>query len=166
MVLAVLLLLLVTDVLILVHELGHLIAAKWAGMPVSTFSIGFGPPLVRFRIGETRYQLALVPLGGFVRIMGMQGTEEERRKWPNGFAFQKVHRRMIVIVAGVAANAALALAIYAVLGSVGGATPPTPARVSAVFEEDLPTEASHRLGSYPSRRGRGACWRSRSGRLG
>jgi len=142
MVLAVLLLLLVTDVLILVHELGHLIAAKWAGMPVTAFSIGFGPPLLRFRVGETRYQLALIPLGGFVRIMGMQGTEEERRKWPNGFAFQKVHRRMIVIVAGVAANAALALAIYAVLGSLGGATPPTPARVSAVFEEDLPTEAT------------------------
>ncbi|MEE8573451.1 MAG: RIP metalloprotease RseP, partial [Gemmatimonadota bacterium] len=142
MILAVLLLLLVTNVLILVHELGHLIAAKWAGMPVTSFSIGFGPALLGFRIGETRYQLALIPLGGFVRIMGMQGTDEERKQWPNGFAFQKVHRRMIVIVAGVAANAALALAIYAVLGSVGGATPPTPARVSAVFEEDLPAEAT------------------------
>ena len=43
MILAVLLLLLVTDVLILVHELGHLIAAKWAGMPVTSFSVGFGP---------------------------------------------------------------------------------------------------------------------------
>jgi len=141
MLLAVLLLLLVTDVLILVHELGHLIAAKWAGMPVTSFSIGFGPALLRFRIGETRYQLALIPLGGFVRIMGMQGTDEDRRKWPNGFAFQKVHRRMIVVVAGVAANAALALAIYAALGSSGAATPQTPARVSAVFEEDLPAEA-------------------------
>ncbi len=142
MILAVLLLLLVTNVLILVHELGHLFAAKWAGMPVTSFSIGFGPALLGFRIGETRYQLALIPLGGFVRIMGMQGTDEERKQWPNGFAFQKVHRRMIVIVAGVAANAALALAIYAVLGSVGGATPPIPARVSAVFEEDLPAEAT------------------------
>lgn len=142
MIAAVLLLLLVTNVLVLVHELGHLVAAKWAGMPVTTFSVGFGPPLIRFRVGETSYQLALIPLGGFVRIMGMQGTEEERRLWPNGFAFQRVHRRMIVIVAGVAANAALALTIYAVLGSTGGATPPTPARVSAVFEEELPAGAS------------------------
>lgn len=142
MILAVLLLLLVTDVLILVHELGHLIAAKWAGMPVTSFSVGFGPPLFRFRIGETRYQLALIPLGGFVRIMGMTGTEEDRRLWPNGFAFQKVHRRMIVVVAGVAANAALALAIYAILGSTGGAAQPTPARVSAVFEDDLPDGAA------------------------
>ena len=142
MILAVLLLLLVTHVLILVHELGHLIAAKWAGMPVTCFSVGFGPPLIRFRVGGTRYQLALIPLGGYVRIMGMQGTEEDRRLWPNGFAFHKVHRRMIVVIAGVAANAALALAIYAVLGSTGGATSPTPARVSAVFEDDLPSDAA------------------------
>ena len=142
MVLAVLLLLLVTNVLILVHELGHLLAAKWAGMPVTCFSVGFGPPLVRFRIGETKYKLSLIPLGGYVRIMGMRGTEEERRKWPTGFAFQRVHRRMIVVVAGVAANAALALAIYAVLGSSGGAAAPTPARVAAVFEEELPEGAA------------------------
>jgi regulator of sigma E protease len=142
MLLAVSLLLLVTNVLILVHELGHLVAAKWSGMPVTCFSVGFGPPLVRFRLGETRYQLAIIPLGGFVRIMGMRGTEEERRDWPNGFAFQRVHRRMIVVVAGVAANAALALAIYAVLGSNGGATSPTPARVAAVFEEELPRSAT------------------------
>jgi len=138
MVVVVLLMLLVTNVLILVHELGHLAAAKWAGMPVTCFSVGFGPRLLALRIGRTRYQLGLVPLGGYVRIMGMRGTEEERRRWPSGFAFQKVHRRMIVVVAGVAANAALALLIYAALGSAGGATPPTPARVSAVFEEDLP----------------------------
>ncbi|NNK49884.1 MAG: RIP metalloprotease RseP [Gemmatimonadetes bacterium] len=142
MILAVLLLLLVTDLLILVHELGHLVAAKWAGMPVTSFSVGFGPPLFRFRIGETSYQLALIPLGGFVRIMGMRGTEEDRRQWPNGFAFQRVHRRMIVVLAGVAANAALALAIFAILGSTGAATPPTPARVSAVFEDDLPLDAA------------------------
>jgi regulator of sigma E protease len=142
MILAVLLLLLVTNVLILVHELGHLIAAKWAGMPVTTFSVGFGPPIIRFRVGETSYQLAVIPLGGFVRIMGMQGTEEDRRLWPNGFAFHKVHRRMIVVVAGVAANAALSLAIFAILGSNGGATAPTPARVSAVFEDELPAGAS------------------------
>lgn len=142
MLLAVVLLVLVTDVLILVHELGHLIAAKWAGMPVTSFSVGFGPPLFRFRVGETRYQLALIPLGGFVRIMGMQGTDEDRRRWPNGFAFHRVHRRMIVVVAGVAANAALALTIYAILGSAGAATSPTPARVSAVFEDELPPDAT------------------------
>ena len=100
MIKAILLLLLVTNALILVHELGHLVAAKWAGMPVRCFSVGFGPRLFGFRIGETRYQLALVPLGGYVRIAGMRGTEEERRKWPSGFAFQRVHRRMIVVVAG------------------------------------------------------------------
>lgn len=142
MILVAILLLLVANVLIVVHELGHLAAAKWAGMPVTCFSIGFGPGLLAFRIGCTRYQLALIPLGGYVRIMGMQGTEEERRRWPSGFAFQRVHRRMIVVVSGVAANAALALLIYAAVGSAGGATPRTPARVSAVFEEELPDGAA------------------------
>lgn len=142
MLLAVALLLLVTNVLILVHELGHLIAAKWAGMPVASFSVGFGPRVLRRRMGGTLYQLALIPLGGYVRIRGMRGTEEERRKWPEGFAFQKVHRRMIVVIAGVAANAALALVIYAIMGSTGGAAAPTPARVAAIFTDELPATAA------------------------
>jgi regulator of sigma E protease len=138
---AAILLILVANGLILVHELGHLFAAKWAGMPVQSFSVGFGPPLFAFRIGPTRYQLALVPLGGFVRIMGMRGTEEERREWPTGFAFQSLGRRICVVSAGVLANAWLAAILFAGLALTGGATVPTPARVEAVFEEDLPAQA-------------------------
>ena len=134
----VLLLVLIANGLIFFHELGHLLAAKWAGMPVTSFSVGFGPSLVSFRYGETRYQLALIPLGGFVRIMGMTGTDEDRRKWPNGFAFQPLHRRMIVIIAGVSMNAIVALLIYMGLAATGGGSSHTPARVAAVFAEDLP----------------------------
>jgi len=123
---AVLVLMLVANLLIFVHELGHLLAAKWAGMPVTSFSVGFGPRLLSKRIGRTRYQLALIPLGGYVRIEGMLGTEKERRAWPTGFAFQPLHARMIVIAAGVTANVILAGLIYAVLALDGGAGPLEP----------------------------------------
>ena len=123
---AVLVLMLVANLLIFVHELGHLLAAKWAGMPVTSFSIGFGPRLLSKQVGRTRYQLALIPLGGFVRIEGMRGTEEERRAWPTGFAFQPLHARMVVIAAGVSANVILAGLIYALLAMDGGAGPLEP----------------------------------------
>lgn len=123
---AVLVFLLVANLLIFVHELGHLLAAKWAGMPVTSFSVGFGPRLLSRQVGRTRYQLALIPLGGFVRIEGMRGTEEERRAWPAGFAFQPLHARMVVIAAGVTANVILAGLIYAALALDGGAGPLEP----------------------------------------
>ena len=123
---AVLVLILVANLLIFVHELGHLLAAKWAGMPVTSFSVGFGPRLLSMRVGRTRYQLALIPLGGYVRIEGMLGTEEERRAWPTGFAFQPLYARMVVIAAGVTANVILAGLIYAALALDGGAGPLEP----------------------------------------
>src|SRR6185503_2245504 len=66
--------------IVLVHELGHLLAAKWAGMPASVFSIGFGPKIWGFRIGETEYRLSAIPIGGYVRIDPM----EERIEGPHG----------------------------------------------------------------------------------
>jgi len=138
---ATLLLVVVADALVFFHELGHLLAAKWAGMPVTSFSVGFGPRLFSFRLGATRYQLALIPLGGFVRIMGMNGTEAERRQWPHGFAFQPLGRRLFVIAAGVMMNAFTAGVIYALLAVSGGASLPTPARIAGMYEENLPAEA-------------------------
>lgn len=123
---ALLVILLVANLLIFVHELGHLLAAKWAGMPVTCFSVGFGPRLLSKQVGRTRYQLALIPLGGYVRIEGMRGTEEARRAWPTGFAFQPLHARMVVIAAGCAANVILAGLLYAVLALDGGGGPLEP----------------------------------------
>lgn len=128
---ALLVILLVANLLIFVHELGHLLAAKWAGMPVTCFSVGFGPRLASKQIGRTRYQLALIPLGGFVRIEGMRGTEEQRRAWPTGFAFQPLHARMIVIAAGCAANVILAGLLYAIL-ALGGTAGPLEPKVLAI----------------------------------
>ncbi len=139
---AILLTALAANVLIFVHELGHLLAAKWAGMPVASFSVGLGPKLFGIQYGETRYQLALIPLGGFVSIRAMKGTPEERLNWPTGFAFQPLYKRMIVIAAGVTMNAAFAGLLYASLALTGGAAVPIPSSISAVFEESLPPGAA------------------------
>jgi len=61
---------LVLGVLVLVHEFGHFIVAKWCGVGVLKFAIGFGPPIWKFRRGETEYQIGPIPLGGYVRMVG------------------------------------------------------------------------------------------------
>ena len=73
----------VLGILVFVHELGHFILAKRLGIGVITFSLGFGPKLLGRRIGETQYQIAAVPLGGFVKLIGENPEEEvkeERRE--------------------------------------------------------------------------------------
>ncbi|MFN2432158.1 MAG: RIP metalloprotease RseP [Gemmatimonadota bacterium] len=67
--------LLLLGVLIFVHELGHFLAAKWAGIGVPRFSLGLGPRLVGFRIGETDYCLSAIPFGGYVKMAGTEGDE-------------------------------------------------------------------------------------------
>ena len=62
--------LLIISFLIFVHELGHLLAVKWANVKVENFSIGFGPKLFKFNLGETEYSLSLLPLGGYVKMQG------------------------------------------------------------------------------------------------
>ncbi len=61
---------LIISFLIFIHELGHLLAAKWANVKVDDFSIGFGPKIFSFNIGETKYSLSLLPLGGYVKMQG------------------------------------------------------------------------------------------------
>lgn len=144
-----LLMVLVADVLIFVHELGHLVAAKSLGMPVTSFSIGFGPALVRRSWRGTEYRLALIPLGGYVRIEGMRGTPEERLKWPTGFAFQRRWKRLVVIGAGVTANALFALVLYSIVSVTGQWSGPVEARVVEV-DATLPPTAG--WSSVPSHR--------------
>ena len=61
---------------IFIHELGHFLIAKWNGVKVEKFSIGFGPTLMGFKRGETEYVLAAVPLGGFVKMLGEEPADE------------------------------------------------------------------------------------------
>ena len=66
----------VLGILIFVHELGHFLVAKWMGVRVEKFSLGFGPKLIGRQIGETEYLLSAFPLGGYVKMFGEGGFSE------------------------------------------------------------------------------------------
>lgn len=92
-------------VLIFVHEMGHFLVAKYFDIKVTKFSLGFGPPLVVFTRGETTYQIALVPLGGYVRMVGdYPGEELPEEDRARSFTGAPVHQRALVALAGPAAN--------------------------------------------------------------
>jgi regulator of sigma E protease len=101
----ILLAILALGVLIIVHEGGHFLVARLSGMRVDRFSIGFGPKLFSFKRGETVYQIAAIPLGGFVQIAGLNPGEEgmaanDPRAYPN----RPVWQRLATIFAGPATN--------------------------------------------------------------
>ena len=103
-------------VLIILHEAGHFAAAKAVGMRVERFSLFFGPLLVKTRRGETEYGIGPIPLGGYVKITGMNPREElEPEVEPRAYYNQPVWKRVVVILAGPGANLLLAFAIVWVL---------------------------------------------------
>src|SRR5208337_3873221 len=98
---------------IFIHELGHFLMAKWNGVKVEKFSIGFGPSLFGFRRGDTEYVVAALPLGGFVKMLG-EGVEDEANKCtdPRAYPNKSVSARMAIISAGVIMNLFLAYACF------------------------------------------------------
>ncbi len=108
------------SLVIFIHELGHFLAAKWCDVHVTTFSIGFGPaiPGCWFQWGETTYKLSLLPLGGYVQMVGQvdgdessDGSEDD----PRSFRNKGVGQRMLIISAGVIMNAILACICFIVV---------------------------------------------------
>ena len=97
-------------ILVLVHELGHFLTAKAFDIKVLEFGIGFPPRLFAFRKGETYYSVNLLPLGGFVRLLGEDDPTE-----PRSLASKGTGTRMIVLAAGSFMNALLPLLIFAIL---------------------------------------------------
>ena len=98
--------------LVILHEFGHFAVAKAVGMRVERFSLFFGPMIVKFRRGETEYGIGVLPLGGYVKISGMNPLEtlpegEEHR----GYYRQPVWKRLAVIAAGPAMNILVAFVI-------------------------------------------------------
>ncbi|MHB8659001.1 MAG: M50 family metallopeptidase [Solirubrobacteraceae bacterium] len=99
-------------VLIILHEAGHFAAAKAVGMRVERFSLFFGPLLVKVRRGETEYGIGPIPLGGYVKITGMNPNEEiPPEVVPRAYYNQPVWKRIVVILAGPAVNLVLAFVI-------------------------------------------------------
>src|SRR5437764_7380672 len=102
--------------LIILHEAGHFAAAKAVGMRVERFSLFFGPMLVKVRRGETDYGIGPIPLGGYVKITGMNPREElPPEVLPRAYFNQPVWKRIVVILAGPAVNLIIAFTIVFVL---------------------------------------------------
>ncbi len=113
-------------VVVSIHEFGHFLVAKRAGILVEEFSIGFGPRLLSRKPGETRYSLRLLPLGGYVRMAGMTGLEKPGDSGgERGFIKASSGRRAAVIVAGGLMNLILAGAIFSGVAAVGAPPPQT-----------------------------------------
>ncbi len=104
--------LLLVGVLVVIHELGHYVAAKVLDVKVLRFSIGYGRPLVRVKARETEYQIGIFPLGGYVRILGVEDDDPDPRDRGRSFATRPLWQRLIIIFAGPAANLLLPIAIY------------------------------------------------------
>ena len=116
--------------LIFIHELGHFLAAKWCGIRVEKFSIGFGPAIISFRRHETDYCLSLLPFGGYVKMAGenpeerTSGDRTPSAENPTGeFDTATVGRRMLVAIAGPLANILLAVLAFAIFYMIGGEGP-------------------------------------------
>lgn len=133
---SILIAILVFAVLVLVHEFGHFIVAKRAGVRVDEFAIGFPPRLFSFKRGETTYSLNLIPLGGYVRMPGENGEltdesttvttnafgerQEVKQVDPRTFAAQSARNRAAILVAGVTMNLLFAWVIYSGVYAVVG----------------------------------------------
>lgn len=102
-------------VLIFVHEAGHFIVARLAGVKVEEFAFGFPPTLFSRRRGGTKYMINAIPLGGYVKLLG----EDETVKKKNSFSSQKSRRRLAIVVAGVVMNFLLAYFLIVVGYMIG-----------------------------------------------
>src|SRR5271157_1753699 len=100
----------VLGIMILVHELGHFAAAKWFGVRVEVFSIGFGKRLAGFRRGGTDYRISALPLGGYVKMAG-ENPLESRSGAPDEFMSHPRWQRFVIAIAGPAMNIILAVAV-------------------------------------------------------
>ena len=149
--------LLVLGGLIFFHELGHFAVARLFRIGVRTFSLGFGPKLLKLRRGKTDYCLSLIPLGGYVALAGEEDEAEQpdpKGKEIDGVLFapeelysgRPAWHRLLVVLAGPVANFVLALIIYCgiawaqgqtyLLPEVGDVTPGTPAATAGILPGD------------------------------
>jgi len=110
----------VLGILIFIHELGHFLVAKAAGVKVLKFSLGFGPKLVGRKIGDTEYMISALPLGGYVKLFGDNPNEtvapgDEK----HAFLHQSIRKRMAIVGAGPAANMLFAVLAFCLLFYIG-----------------------------------------------
>ena len=128
--------------LVFFHELGHFATAKRFGIKVTEFGFGFPPRIWGIKRGETLYSINLIPIGGFVKMVGEEDPTELR-----SFARQSVTRRAIVLLAGPIMNLIIPILIFSVIlalphdkligtVTIGGVAPGSPARAAGLLPGD------------------------------
>jgi regulator of sigma E protease len=137
---------LLLGVLVFIHELGHFLVAKFCGVKVERFSLGFGGAILRRTVGETEYRISWLPLGGYVKMLGeVPGDEPSEDEVHRSFSGQPVPRRISIALAGPLMN--LILPIFVVAGMVmsgvptptsliGGIQPGSPAAEAGLLRGD------------------------------
>jgi membrane-associated protease RseP (regulator of RpoE activity) len=108
--------------MVMIHEFGHFVTAKWAGMKVTEFFFGFGPKLWSIRRGETVYGIKALPLGGYVKIIGMSNLERgiDPADEPRTYRQQSYPKRVIVAVAGVVTHFVVAFVLLMLMWTLLG----------------------------------------------
>jgi membrane-associated protease RseP (regulator of RpoE activity) len=119
-----LLIVLAFSVIIFVHELGHFAVAKWAGVRVERFAIGFGREIFGFTWGETRYSFNFLPLGGYVKMLGQEDFDDKSQELkfgddPRSFINKPVGPRMAIVSAGVIMNVLFAFVLFVIVFMIG-----------------------------------------------
>ena len=108
-------------ILVFIHELGHFMVARFCGVRVEVFSLGFGKKILKYQKGDTLYCVSLFPLGGYVKMFGHEyGQEVAQKDRPVAFLYKKIWQRMAIVLAGPLMNFFLAVFIFAVLSMVTG----------------------------------------------
>jgi regulator of sigma E protease len=146
-------LLLALSILVGVHEAGHMFAAKYFGMRVEKFSIGFPPKIFGFKKGETEYSFGAVPLGGFVKISGMideslDTKELSEEPKPYEFRAKPAWQRLIVMMGGIIVNVVVGIIIFIALTYIYGAQyiPASEVNVNGIVAHELGKEIGLKTG--------------------
>ncbi len=160
----------VLGIIVFVHELGHFLVAKWCGVYVDCFSLGFGPRIAWLKIGETEYRISAIPLGGYIRMAGQFDIPEDidkeaAKRYAHVPAYrrydkQSVPRRMAIIAAGPLMNILFALPVAFLLlvtgqnqpleldrTTIGNVIPGSPAAIAGLVPGDRILE----IGGVPVR---------------
>ncbi len=138
--------LLVLSFLIFFHELGHFLAARAMGVKVEVFSIGFGRRILAKRFGDTEYRLAMIPLGGYVRMKGQDDADPTKKSLdPDSYTVKTPMQKIFILFAGPFANFLLAYIFYVIVAwmgtmtlgtTVGEVVKDSPAQKAGLMKED------------------------------
>ena len=135
-------------ILIVIHELGHFLAAKWMGVRVEKFSVGFPPRLFGKKIGDTDYCVSAIPLGGYVKLSGMIDESMDTNETGADYEFNSkpVWKRIVIISAGVIMNFFLAVIIMTVLTYTMGERITPSTEVGQVGKEGIAKKIGFEVG--------------------